>query len=184
MTRLDWVITAVVVISVVLAAAQGFFVEIFSLVGVVLGYMVAAWQYPRVAALYAPYVKSDWVAEFAGFFTIFLGVVLLAGIVGRIVRWTFKEAGLRWFDRLLGGAFGLVRGLAITAVALLAVTSFAPDSPWLARSTFGPYLLMGARGAVYLAPAKVRERFHAGLLRLRQERVQTEAATTPGGATR
>ena len=93
-----------------LAAAQGFFYEVLSrLAGVVVGYLLAAWEYPRVSSWLSPYTKAEWVADAAGFLIIFLAVVLLAGIAGHITRWAVKEVGLRWFDGVLGAVFGFVR---------------------------------------------------------------------------
>lgn len=171
MTGIDWLIAAIVVISVLLAASQGFFYELFSLAGVVVGYIAAVWGYHRVAPWFAPLVKSAWVADIAGFLTIFLAVVIVAGICGRLARWFFKEAGLRWFDRLLGGAFGLIRGVLFVAVCLLAVTSFSPDSKLLAGSTIAPYVLVVARAAIWVAPGQVRSRFDDGLKAIREVRV-------------
>ncbi len=170
MSGLDWIIVAVVLLSVLLAAAQGFFYELFSLVGIVVGYISAVWGYTRVAAWYAPLVKSPWVADIAGFLTIFIAVVLLAGILGRLARWFFKEAGLRWFDRLLGGAFGLVRGVLLVSVLLLALTSFAPGSRFIAQSSIAPYVLVIARAAIWVAPGQVRSRFYDGLKAFREMR--------------
>jgi membrane protein required for colicin V production len=167
MTGLDWLIILAVLLSVVLAAAQGFLFEVFSLAGVIVGYLLAAWEYPRVAAWYAPYVKAPWMAEIAGFLTIFLAVILLAGIVGRVARWSAQEAGLRWADRLLGAAFGLLRGLLVATVLVMSLAAFAPGSSSLARSQFGPYLLTVGRAAAWVAPAEVRHRFQEGLKGLR-----------------
>ncbi len=163
MTWADGLIVGVVLLSVVVAAAQGFFFEIFSLAGVIVGYLMAAWGYRHVAPWFAPYVSSPWVAHMAAFLTIFVGVILVAGMVGRLARWGVKEAGLRWFDRLLGGAFGLVRGVLLVMVVALALASFAPGSPLLARSRMAPYLLVLARGAVWVAPSQVRQQFRAGV---------------------
>lgn len=170
MSGLDWLIAGIVVLSVLLAAAQGFFFELFSLAGVVVGYLVAVWGYGRVSPWYAPMVKSAWMADIAGFLTIFIVIVLLAGIIARLARWFFKEAGLRWFDRLLGAAFGLVRGVLFVAVFLLALTSFAPNSQALARSSVAPYVLVVARAAIWVAPGQVRARFDDGLKALRELR--------------
>jgi len=163
MNGLDWLMAAVIVLSVALAAAQGFLFEVFSLAGVVVGYLLAAWEYPRVAAWFAPLVKAQWIADIAGFLTIFIAVILLAGIAGRLARWSAHEAGLRWFDRVLGGAFGLVRGVLVVVVLAMALASFAPGSSWLAGSSFGPYLLAVGRAAVWVAPGEVRQRFRDGL---------------------
>lgn len=163
MTGADWLIVAVALLSSLMAASQGFFFEIFSLAGVAFGYLLAAWEYRRAAAWFAPYVSSQWAADAAGFLTIFAVVVLLAGVIGRIARWSIKEAGLRWFDRVLGGAFGLVRGLAMAMVVVLAIASFSPGSPQLERSRLAPYLLVGARAAIWLAPSEMRSQFRSGV---------------------
>ncbi|MFB3915430.1 MAG: CvpA family protein [Terriglobales bacterium] len=181
MTAVDWLIVGAVTLSVVLAAAQGFFFELFSLAGVVIGYLAAAYAYPRAASWYMPFVKSSWMAEAAGFLTIFIGVVLLAGIVGRIARWGFKEAGLGWADRLLGAAFGLARGTLLVTVLLLAVTSFAPNSRLLAGSRIAPYLLVLGRGAAVAAPAQLQARFRQGATAVRELRAQGGAVSEQQG---
>jgi membrane protein required for colicin V production len=163
MTGADWLIVAVIVFSVLVAASQGFMYELFSLAGTVAGYLFAAWGYRQVAPWYVPYVKTPWVADLCGFLTIFLVVVLLAGSIGRIARFGMKEAGLRWFDRALGGVFGLVRGVALVMVFVLALASFSPGSTLLASSRTAPYLLVLARAAVWVAPSQVRQQFRAGM---------------------
>ncbi len=169
----DWAIVLVVLLSVLQAIAQGFFYEFFSLAGVIVGYLLAAWEYPRVAAWYAQHVNSPWAADIAGFFTIFVVVVLLAGIVGRITRWAVHGVGLRWFDRLLGGLFGFVRGVALSTVVVLALAAFAPQWGWLQQSRVAPFLLVSGRALIWAAPADLRQRFRDGwnLLRTVPDRV-------------
>ena len=163
MTGLDWVIVAIVLFSALVAASQGFMYEVFSLAGVVVGYLFAAWGYRQVAPWCAPYVKTPWMADLCGFLTIFFVVLLLAGGIGRIARFGMKEAGLRWFDRVLGALFGLVRGVLIVMISLLALASFSPGSTVLARSRTASYLLVLARAAVWVAPSQVRQQFRAGM---------------------
>jgi membrane protein required for colicin V production len=175
----DWIILAIVVLSALTAFAQGFFHEVFSLAGVILGYLLAAWGYRAIAAWYTPLVSSPWVADIAGFLTIFVAVALLASLAGRLTRWLMKEVGLRWFDRTLGAAFGLARGILVATVLVLAVAAFAPGSQVLARSQLAPYLLVIGRGASWLAPAEVRLQFRAGVERLRELRRQVEDRPGP-----
>jgi membrane protein required for colicin V production len=172
---LDWVIVVVVVMSVLQAIAEGFFHEFFSLAGVVCGYLVAAWEYPRAALIYARYVNSQWTADIAGFFTIFFAVVLLAGILGRLTRSAVQGIGLRWFDHFLGAAFGLVRGVIVSAVIMLALAAFAPQ--WgLQQSRIAPFLLVTSRALVWAAPPELRQRFWDGwdLLRSAPSHVSME----------
>ena len=44
MTAADWLIVVVVLLNVIAAANQGFFAEALSMAGLVVGYIVAAWQ--------------------------------------------------------------------------------------------------------------------------------------------
>jgi len=177
LSALDWLIVLVVLLSTLQAASEGFFHEFFALAGVVVGYLIAAWEYPRAAAWYAHYVNSQWTADIAGFFTIFFIVLLLAGLLGRLTRWAVKGIGLRWFDRFLGAVFGFIRGFAVSAVIVLALAAFSPQ--WgLPNSRLAPVLLSTSRGFIWAAPASLRERFWAGweLLRTVPQHVEH-----PGG---
>jgi membrane protein required for colicin V production len=163
---LDWVLVFSVLLSILQAIRQGFFYEFFSLAGVVAGYLLAAWEYPWVAAWYGPYVNSPWTADIAGFFTIFVLVMVLAGILGRLLRSIVRGVGLRWFDRLLGAPFGFIRGVLVNAVVVLALAAFAPQ--WgLQQSKIAPFLLITSRGLVWAAPADLRQRFWDGWSLLR-----------------
>jgi membrane protein required for colicin V production len=160
-TGADWVIVAVVVLSVIQAVSSGFFHEAFGIAGLIFGYLLAAWNYERLAARFAPHLKSLWVGEIAAFLIIFLAVLALAGIAGRIARHLVKEVGLRFVDRVLGGALGLLRGSLIMAVVLMGTAAFAPA--WLEGSTLAPYFLVVGRAAIWVAPSEMRTRFYQGL---------------------
>jgi membrane protein required for colicin V production len=167
MNALDWLILLIVVGSALIAAAQGFFFEVISLAGALLGYLAAAWGYGRTAPWFLPYVKSQAIANLAGFITIFLGVVLLGAAIARIVRWMVREVGLRWVDRVLGAAFGLLRGLVIVTAGLLALTAFAPESPQLKQSQLANYFVLAGGGASWLAPTEIRQKYREGMDKLR-----------------
>ena len=91
MSVADWVILAFIFLSMVTAASQGFFFELFSLAGVVVGYIVAVWEYYRLAAWFQPYVKAQWVSDLLGFLLVFVAIVALASILGKIVRKLVKS---------------------------------------------------------------------------------------------
>ena len=69
-------------VSVIQASISGFFQEAFGIAGVAVGYVVAAWQYQRLAGYFAAYVSSRWLAEIVAFLAIFCLVMVLAGILG------------------------------------------------------------------------------------------------------
>ena len=180
MNALDWLILLIMMFSALLAAAQGFYFEVISLAGAVLGYLLAAWGYGRLAPWFLQYVKAPAFADLAGFLTIFLSVVILAGAIARLARWFIHEAGLRWVDRALGAAFGFLRGFIVVTAGLLAITAFAPDSRELAGSQLAPYFRIAGSGASWLAPSDIRQKFREGIVKLRGTPAPGTAKPVPG----
>jgi membrane protein required for colicin V production len=168
MTAVDWMILAVILLNVALAATHGFFAEAFGMAGLVVGYIVAAWQYPRLAVWFMSFLKSELAAQILSFLIIFFAVLILFGIGGRVARKLMKEAGLSGFDRFLGSLLGLVKGGLIVMVILMGLTAFTPTSQLLEKSELAPYVLVVGRAAIWVAPATFRARFNEGLDFLRR----------------
>ena len=181
MSASDWVIVAILVLSTVLAVSQGFFLEVFSLAGVVVGFLLASWDYSAVSS-HLRFINPPWVADITGFFIIFLVVAILAGTIGRIASWGMKQVGLRGIDRALGGVFGLLRGALVVTVVLMATAAFAPQSQWLQKSELAPYFLVVGRAASWLTPAEVRNRVHDGVELLHRGKTEVENAKVPAGS--
>jgi membrane protein required for colicin V production len=163
MSVADAVIIMVLLLNVVVAAVQGFFAEAFSLAGLVVGYMVAAWQYQGLSAWLGSFLKNTQIADILAFFVIFFAVLAAFSLVGRIVRWMMKKVGLSGFDRFLGGVLGLAKGGLMVAIGLMAITAFAPSAQVLAKSQLAPYFLVVGRAAIWAGPAGLRARFFQGL---------------------
>ena len=173
----DWIILGFLAFSVTAAALEGFFFEAFKLAGLVVGYLLAAWQYHRLAEWFAPHLKSPWLGEIAGFLIILFAVLIVAGLAGRIARWAMKKAGLSTIDRVLGAVLGLLRGALVVAIVLTAMAAFAPAVKWLEGSELAPYFLVGGRAAIWLAPSELRHRFYQGLDYMRQAHSTSDAIT-------
>jgi membrane protein required for colicin V production len=129
----------------------------------VVGYLVAAWQYQRLAAWLLTFLRSELLAEIFGFLIIFFVIMLLFGIAGRIARKLMKEAGLSGFDRFLGALLGVLKGALAVAVVLMGMTAFTPTSSLLEKSELAPYFLVAGRAAIWLAPSALRAKFDEGL---------------------
>jgi membrane protein required for colicin V production len=180
MTAADWVIVAVVVLSVVSAAIQGFFREAFNMAGLVVGYIVAAWQYQRLAAWLMSFLKPEWLADVLGFLVIFFAVLILFGIAGRIAHKLMKAAGLSGFDRFLGALLGVLKGGLLVSVVLMCMTAFTPTSKMLEKSELAPYFLVVGRAAIWLAPSALRARFYDGLDFLHRAPKDLSGKSSPG----
>jgi len=184
MSIADWIILGFLALSVIGAASEGFFHEAFGLAGLVVGYLLAAWQYHRLAEWFTPHLKSLWLGEIAGFLIIFFAVLIVAGFAGRTTRWAMKKAGLSAIDRMLGAVLGLLKGALVVAVVLTAMAAFAPAAKWLEGSEFAPYFLVSGRAAIWLAPPELRHRFYQGLDYMRQahaaaDKIQPQSSGPP-----
>jgi len=173
----DWMICAILLGNVILAAMQGFFSEVLTMAGLVLGYIVAAWKYRSLAEWFETFLKNPWLAEILGFLIIFFAILLLFGIAARLARWIMKEAGLKGFDRFLGAVVGLLKGGLMVAVILMGMTAFQPASKVLQNSLLAPYFLVVGRAAIWLAPSELRARFYQGLDLIHQ--VPEKSASSP-----
>lgn len=169
MNLADLFILLVLLVSVIQAIISGFFQAAFGIAGLIFGYLIAAWEYRHLANHFAAIISSRWAAEIVAFLAIFVGVMVIAALLGKFVHWIIKEAGLSGIDRFLGALLGLVRGCLLVAIVLLCVTAFTPNSRWLEGSGLAPYFLVVGRGAIWVAPAELRTQFYQGLDYLRRE---------------
>jgi membrane protein required for colicin V production len=163
MTAADWLIVAVVLLSIVSAGIQGFFAEALSMAGLVVGYLVAAWKYPGLSDWFMTFLKNAWLADIFSFLIIFFVILLLFNVAARVARKLMKAAGLSGFDRFMGGLLGVVKGVLIVTVVLMGMTAFTPTSSLLKKSVLAPYFLVVGRAAMWVAPAELRARFDQGL---------------------
>lgn len=173
----DWIILFIILLNVVSAAIQGFFMEALSLAGLVVGYLAAAWQYQNVARWLGSYLQG-WLSDVVAFVMIFVLVVLVFGIAGRIARKVMKEVGLSFFDRSMGAALGLLKGGLAVSIILMGLTAFTPTSKFLDNSQLAPYFLVVGHAAKWLAPQAFRIRFDEGLDFLR--RAPKDLVPAPG----
>lgn len=131
MTWVDWAIVIFLVISVLGGLQQGFFRSVCSLGGLLLGLVLGAWNYPRVAELLRPFVHIEQAADTIGFLLIALVVMALAGVLGSFLAKTLHKLGLGCLDRLAGGIFGLFQGALLVTLCILVAVAFFPTAHWL-----------------------------------------------------
>ncbi len=176
LTTIDWVIIGIFVISFVTAALNGFFVEVFSIVGLVAGLVVAGLYYMRVVPWMFRLVHSMPAAEAASFLLIVVGVLIVAGIVGRTIRFLLRKVGLGWADRLLGLVFGAVKGCFLATALAMTVTAFFSGRPWVEHSQLLPYFMGAAHQGSDIVPGSLGERIRHGVRMYRK----TSAASGTG----
>jgi membrane protein required for colicin V production len=163
MALIDWLILVVLLVSVLSAAKHGFFLEIFSLAGVVFGLLLASWNYQRLLPWVTRWVHTWPVAEAISFLAIALAVMIVAGLLGRLIRWSVHSIGLGWADRFIGALFGLVKGCVLVTMAVLVVAAFLPQATWFRQSRLVPYFLTVVHRATIATPYELGERIRQGV---------------------
>lgn len=169
MTIVDWLIVVVLVVSVLSAAKAGLIAEVFSLAGLVVGVLLASWDYQRLMPWWSSWVHSPALVETLSFLSIAFGTMIVAALAGRIVRWSVRAVGLGWADRLAGAVFGLVKGCVMVMVAAMVIAAFWPHARWFERSRLAPEFLGMAQGAAEAAPADLGNRIRSGVADLRKD---------------
>ena len=150
----DYIIIAVLALSVLMGLWRGLVSEVLALAVWVAAFWLA-WTFgPTVAAQFEHSIELPSVRMLVGYGLCFI-VVLIAGallrfVMGKLVQGT----GLSGSDRLLGMFFGLARGVLLVtlAVFVLGFTPFTRD-PWWQQSQ----LLPGFTGAAEWLGARLPE---------------------------
>ena len=169
MAWVDWAIVILIAMSVLGGLSQGFFRSVCSLGGLFLGLVLAAWNYDRVAAILAPWVHAEALADTLGFLFVALLVMGVAGIVGNTLAGTLHAMGLGCLDKLAGAAFGFLQGALLVTLCILVTIAFFPHAHWLAEARLPRYFFGACHLSTHMSPAELAERVRAGLRMLEQE---------------
>ena len=186
MNWIDLVLILVLGLSVITGLAAGFARVGIGFIAAIVGIFVGFWSYGIVGAYVLDYVSSRQMANLIGFFVIFFGVVIAGAILGRILAKFMKWAGLSWFDRLLGGAFGIVRGFVICAAMATILLAFAPSPPprSVVESKFLPYVVDVAGVLAAMTPHEIKDAFHDAKDKVQKQWEAERLSKRPGAARR
>lgn len=135
----DYLLLSIVAISVVISIVRGFAREALSLVVWGMGLVLAFKFAPDIEQHI--YAITHWgrASYVLGFFVIFISVWLIGLLLSLGLRALTSSTGLSFFDRVLGGCFGLLRG-AVVAVLLLFFLNISPydDGDMIHSSKIAP----------------------------------------------
>ncbi len=169
MSAFDWLLIAILAISVVQAFFRGLVLALFSIFGLAAGILLAGWNYPVLAPYLQRFLSSPAVANAAAFLLIAIGVMVIVAIAGRLLHNAAHAIGLGFFNRLGGAAFGLARGWLVCVAVLTAVTAFLPTADWLRNSRLAPYFLAGAHAVSFVVPHDLEQLILDGATELKHK---------------
>lgn len=156
MVLTDWVLLAVLLLSVLLGAWRGLVYEVLSVAGWIAAFVLAQAYADEVAAMLPIEGLSPPLRLAAGFVLVFIAVAFAGGLLAWMVKKLVASVGLRPVDRILGSAFGLARGV-VMLLALAVVVSMSPmrDAPWWQGSVVADMLVATLHAVKPLLPEPV-----------------------------
>ena len=162
---LDWLLLLILAVSSLSALRKGFSRVIIGIVTSIAAIVLAMWFYGLAGALYSTFTDSENLMNLLGFITVLVVVWVTGGLLGWIIHRFLSTAGLSWLDRLLGLAFGLIRGILVCMAILTAYMSFGPKPEEktmpaaVLRSRIAPSILQASRLFVAIAPMDLKQSF-------------------------
>jgi len=136
MNAVDGVLLFVLLVSSVVGVWRGLVYEVLSVATWVTAFVVAQAYAGEVADVLALDGLSPALRTAAGFAAVFITCAFAGGLLAWMVKRMVSAVGLRPIDRVLGGAFGLLRG-AVVLLALAVVVGMTPlhlQAGWQASS--------------------------------------------------
>jgi membrane protein required for colicin V production len=163
MNVVDIAIVLLLLISAVFGYRSGLIQSVTSLVGLIAGIAIASWNFPRLSDRLVPYLHSVPLSEAAAFCLIALLVMVLAGLIGMVLKKLIHGIGLGWLDKICGLIFGVLRGGLLVVLCIVTLAAFFPDTRWLGDSQLGKYFLSSAQVTSYMSPDELKRRILDGL---------------------
>lgn len=171
MNLLDILLVIVVGGSVVAGFMAGFARAGIGFLATVCGVLFGFWFYGIPADwIHAHLTKNETLANLLGFFAVFIAFGIAGSLLGKLLSMLFRWTGLTWLDRLMGGAFGLVRGSAIAVAFVAVLLAFTPKPlpHWMYDSRTLPYAIGASNLWAQLAPNAIKEAFEDSLREIRK----------------
>jgi membrane protein required for colicin V production len=168
---LDLLLGLIILSSIIAGFSAGFARVGIGFCATIAGIIFGFWYYETPAAWIHKTVSSQTVSNVAGFLVILWAVLLVGALVAKVVASLFKMTGLSWLNRLLGAAFGFVRGALIGVAFVAVLLAFAPKPlpNWMVNSVLLPYAIDASDICASIAPAALKDAFREGMQEVRKD---------------
>jgi membrane protein required for colicin V production len=167
---LDLLVVIVIGASVAAGFVAGFARVSIGFLAAILGVVFGFWFYGIPAGWVHRYLHSAAISNLIGFLLVFWAILAIGALFAKVTSKLFKWTGLSWLDRLLGGAFGLVRGALIAVVMISVLLAFTPRPMpnWIVRSQALPYAMEASDALASLAPNAIKNALRDSMMELRR----------------
>lgn len=132
MTLFDLAVAVIIGLSFLLSVIRGLTREVLALAAWVVAFLAANMLAGEIAPWLPAAVPTEKLRLLAGFLGVFVVVLFAMSVLAMLASKLVKSAGLGVEDRVLGGVFGLARGLLVVMILVLlaGLTSLPRQAVW------------------------------------------------------
>lgn len=142
MNLLDMIIIAAMIFLIVRGIFRGFFKEIASLAGVILGIWLGYQYQPEMTEYLKTYLPYGIFLPIISFAVIFTIVLILCNLAGWGIKKMMEKVLLGWADKTMGAGLAILKGIIIIYFALVLLSVYIPSkAPLIARSRLAPIII-------------------------------------------
>lgn len=140
MTVIDIIVLVIVGISVVYGVFRGLVREVLALLAWIVSFLLANLLAPEAAKLLPQAIASEELRLLLSFVAVFIVVLVGLSVLAILASKLVKVVGLGPADRVVGGVFGLARGLLLVMILVLlaGLSSLPRQSAWREAALRGP----------------------------------------------
>ncbi|NHZ69681.1 MAG: CvpA family protein [Thermotogales bacterium] len=159
MIWVDYILLVIIAVSALLSLWRGFMKEALSLVSWIAALWIGMLFFYDLARVMRDWIDTPTIRNVVAFGSLFIGTLMIGGLVGYLAGLLVSRTGLTSTDRILGMIFGVARGVVIVAVlVLLAGLTAIPQDPWWQESMLLGYFQDIALWLRSFLPADIAER--------------------------
>ncbi|GMQ88743.1 MAG: CvpA family protein [Gammaproteobacteria bacterium] len=159
MIWVDYILLVIIAVSALLSLWRGFMKEAISLVSWIAALWVGMLFFYDLARVMRDWIDTPTIRNVVAFGLLFIGTLVVGGLVNYLVGQLVSRTGLTSTDRILGMIFGVARGVVVVAVlVMLAGLTTVPQDPWWQESTLLEYFQDIALWLRAFLPDDIKER--------------------------
>ena len=161
MTVIDFVVIAILLVSLLIGLWRGLLNEVLSLLGWPIAFILSRLSAESVAPLLP--ILEEPMRVMAAYALVFILALIAWGILARMASKLLKAMGSDWTDRAMGGVFGVVRGVLVVLVLtwLAGLTRVPEQQFWRGALTTRALEDIALLTKVWL-PGDIEKRVHFG----------------------
>jgi membrane protein required for colicin V production len=180
MNSLDFTLLIIIGVSLAVSTFRGAVREIFSLGGVIAGFILASRFYVKTSLGVLRLTSYPEINNIISFLVIFIFASVLISFIGGMFSHAVNKSGFKALNTLMGTFIGAIKGVLIASLVLYALLVFFPaDSGMFTHSKTFPYAVRFSKLISPIGPTFFREELDKKLNETRGKEKTVEPPSPP-----